>query len=121
MDKLTGLTLERRRHTAAFTGCATRAVSAVCLCALAFLLSACASPQPIAFNEGLRQELLQMQDADQRIRRGKCVCMYFRKFALKNGPCRHMLALRWRASYAALQTYRASTWYNRLLGRNPSS
>jgi hypothetical protein len=39
-----------------------------CLCALTLLLSACASPQPIAFNEALRQELLQMRDADQRIR-----------------------------------------------------
>ena len=57
-------------------------------------------------------------DPDQRIRRGKCVCGYYRKFALKNGPCRHMLALRWRTSVGALEAYRASGWYNRLLGRN---
>ena len=56
-------------------------------------------------------------DADQRIRRGKCVCTYFRQYALKNGPCRHMLALRWRASAGALEAYRASGWYTRLLGR----
>ncbi|MGH7213257.1 MAG: metal-binding protein [Tepidisphaeraceae bacterium] len=56
-------------------------------------------------------------DPDQRIRRGSCVCTYYRKFALKNGPCRHMLALRWRASVGALEAYRASGWYNRLLGR----
>jgi hypothetical protein len=31
-------------------------------------LGACTSTQPIAFNEGLRQELIQMRDADQRIR-----------------------------------------------------
>lgn len=57
-------------------------------------------------------------DADQRIRRGKCICGHYRKYGLKNGPCRHMLALRWRASITALEAYRASTWYNRLLGRN---
>lgn len=53
-------------------------------------------------------------DADGRIRRGKCLCGYFRQFALKAGPCRHMLALRWRASVPALAAYRASSWYNRL-------
>jgi hypothetical protein len=53
-------------------------------------------------------------DADQRIRRGKCVCGYYRQFALKNGPCRHMLALRWRASVGALEAYRQSGWYNRM-------
>ena len=56
-------------------------------------------------------------DADGRIRRGKCLCGYFRKYALKNGPCRHMLALRWRASAGALEAYRASSWYNRMKGR----
>ena len=29
-----------------------------------------------------------------------------------------MLALRWRASVPALEAYRASSWYNRLRGRN---
>ena len=57
-------------------------------------------------------------DPDQRIRRGKCVCGYYRQFALKNGPCRHMLALRWRTSVGALEAYRTSGWYNRLLGRD---
>ncbi len=56
-------------------------------------------------------------DPDQRIRRGKCVCGYYRQFALKNGPCRHMLALRWKASVGSLEAYRQSGWYNRLLGR----
>ena len=56
-------------------------------------------------------------DPDQRIRRGKCVCTYFRKFALKNGPCRHMLALRGRATVGAMEAYQQSGWYNRLLGR----
>jgi hypothetical protein len=53
-------------------------------------------------------------DSDQRIKRGKCVCGYFRQYALKNGPCRHMLALRWRATVGALETYRQSSWYNRM-------
>ena len=57
-------------------------------------------------------------DGDQRIRRGKCMCGHYRKYGLKNGPCRHMLALRWRASASALESYRASSWYNRMLGRN---
>jgi len=57
-------------------------------------------------------------DADQRIRRGKCVCTYFRHFGMKNGPCRHMLALRWRSTVGALDAYRQSNWYNRLKGRS---
>jgi hypothetical protein len=56
-------------------------------------------------------------DGDQRITRGKCICGYYKTFGLKNGPCRHMLALRWRQSVGALEAYRASSWYNRLLGR----
>jgi hypothetical protein len=55
-------------------------------------------------------------DADQNIRRGKCVCGHFRKYGLRNGPCRHMIALRWRSSAKALEAYRASTWYNQLKG-----
>jgi hypothetical protein len=55
-------------------------------------------------------------DGDGRIKRGKCVCGYFRKFGLRNGPCRHMLALRWRASAKALEAYRASGWYNEMGG-----
>ena len=53
-------------------------------------------------------------DSDGRIRRGKCVCGYYRKFGLRNGPCRHMLALRFRSSAAALDAMRASNWYNQL-------
>jgi hypothetical protein len=59
-----------------------------------------------------------MVDADQRIRRGKCVCMYYRKFGMKNGPCRHMLALRWRSTVSAMDAYQHSGWYNRLMGRS---
>ncbi|HWE94263.1 MAG TPA: SWIM zinc finger family protein [Tepidisphaeraceae bacterium] len=55
-------------------------------------------------------------DGDGRIKRGTCVCGYFRKFGLRNGPCRHMLALRWRASAKALEAYRASGWYNEMGG-----
>jgi len=53
-------------------------------------------------------------DSDGRIRRGKCVCGHFRKYGLRNGPCRHMLALRFRSSAAALDAMHASNWYNQL-------
>jgi hypothetical protein len=33
-------------------------------------------------------------DADGRIKRGKCLCGWFRRFGMKNGPCRHMMAIR---------------------------
>lgn len=36
-----------------------------------------------------------MSDLDGRIRRGKCDCSHFRKFGIRNGPCRHMIALRY--------------------------
>ena len=53
-------------------------------------------------------------DGDQRIRRGACVCGHFKRYGLKNGPCRHMLALRWRAYASAYTAYTQSTWYNQL-------
>jgi hypothetical protein len=34
-------------------------------------------------------------DLDGRIRRGKCACGYFRKYGIRNGPCRHMIVLRY--------------------------
>jgi len=42
-------------------------------------------------------------DPDGRIRRGKCVCTHFRRYGLRNGPCRHMLALRWLEPLSAEQ------------------
>jgi hypothetical protein len=42
-----------------------------------------------------------MVDLDGRIRRGKCVCGHFRRFGIRNGPCRHMIALRHAATEAA--------------------
>ena len=33
-------------------------------------------------------------DGDGRIRRGKCLCGWYRKYGIRNGPCRHMMALR---------------------------
>jgi hypothetical protein len=59
-------------------------------------------------------EVEMLVDADQRIKRGKCGCSYFHRFAMKNGPCRHMLALRWRAYASAYAAYTQSTWYNQL-------
>jgi hypothetical protein len=39
-----------------------------------------------------------MIDLDGRIRRGKCVCGHFRKYGIRNGPCRHMIALRYQGT-----------------------
>lgn len=33
-------------------------------------------------------------DADNMIRRGKCVCSHHYKFGIRKGPCRHLLAMR---------------------------
>jgi hypothetical protein len=33
-------------------------------------------------------------DGEDRIKRGKCLCGHFKTYGLRNGPCRHMLALR---------------------------
>jgi hypothetical protein len=57
-------------------------------------------------------------DPEDRIKRGKCLCGHFKQFGLRNGPCRHMIALRWSASVAGLKAYEQSGFYNRLLGRN---
>ena len=44
-------------------------------------------------------------DGDDRIKRGKCLCGHFKKFGLRNGPCRHMIALRRGASAHGLKAY----------------
>jgi hypothetical protein len=54
-----------------------------------------------------------MIDADQRITRGKCICAHYKHFGMKNGPCRHMIALRWKSSVSALTAYQQSSWYAR--------
>jgi hypothetical protein len=41
-----------------------------------------------------------MVDLDGRIRRGKCVCGHYRQYGIRNGPCRHMIALRYETSSA---------------------
>lgn len=33
-------------------------------------------------------------DAEVRIKRGKCLCSHYKTFGIRNGPCRHMLAIR---------------------------
>lgn len=53
-------------------------------------------------------------DADGAIKRGKCLCSHYHRFGMRNGPCRHMLALSWRSSAKALEAFRASSWYNQL-------
>jgi hypothetical protein len=42
-------------------------------------------------------------DLDGRIRRGKCLCGHFRQFGIRNGPCRHMIVLRYLAASAGSQ------------------
>lgn len=56
-------------------------------------------------------------DADDRIKRGKCLCGYFQKYGLRNGPCRHMIALRWGASVTGLKAMEMTGAMNRLLSR----
>lgn len=56
-------------------------------------------------------------DPDDRIKRGKCLCGHYQKYGLRNGPCRHMIALRWGASVAGLTAYEQSGFINRMLGR----
>jgi hypothetical protein len=56
-----------------------------------------------------------MVDADGRIRRGKCACHFYRKSGLRNGPCRHMLALRWMASRRqTVAAVSSESWLTRL-------
>ena len=66
--------------------------------------------------EGTPVEIL--VDMDDRIKRGKCLCGHFKKYGLRNGPCRHMLALRWGTSVQGLSAFEASGFLNRLMGRN---
>jgi hypothetical protein len=48
-------------------------------------------------------------DLDGRIRRGKCECSHFRRYGIRNGPCRHMIALRYlSSSQAAVATSRSN-------------
>jgi hypothetical protein len=56
-------------------------------------------------------------DPDDRIKRGKCLCGHFQKYGLRNGPCRHMIALRSAASLHGLRALEESGATNRLLGR----
>ena len=56
-------------------------------------------------------------DPEDRIKRGKCLCGHFKQFGLRNGPCRHMIALRWSASALGLKAYEESGFFNRMLGR----
>jgi hypothetical protein len=39
-------------------------------------------------------------DLDGRIRRGRCLCGHFRQYGIRNGPCRHMIVLRYLSAAA---------------------
>ena len=65
--------------------------------------------------EGKPVEIL--LEPDDRIRRGKCLCGHFKKYGLRNGPCRHMIALRWGTSVHGLRALEASGAINQALGR----
>jgi hypothetical protein len=56
-------------------------------------------------------------DPDDRIKLGKCMCGHFKQFGLRNGPCRHMIALRFGVSVHGRRAYEESGFLNRLLGR----
>jgi len=56
-------------------------------------------------------------DPDDRIKRGKCLCGHYKTYGLRNGPCRHMIALRFGASAHGLAAFQKSGYYNQLLGR----
>jgi hypothetical protein len=55
-----------------------------------------------------------MVDADQRIKRGKCICGHHKKYGMRNGPCRHMIALRWGSSVSGIEAYQKSGWYEQM-------
>jgi hypothetical protein len=57
-----------------------------------------------------------MIDLDGRIRRGKCACSHYHKYGIRNGPCRHMIALRYQATAPAAPT--ASPRTNGYASRN---
>lgn len=65
--------------------------------------------------EGKPVEIL--LDADERIRRGKCLCGHYKKYGLRNGPCRHMIALRSGTTVHGQRAIEASGAMDRLLGR----
>ena len=56
-------------------------------------------------------------DSDGRVKRGKCVCSYYHKFGLRNGPCAHLQALRAQAvtTGPAAAEESMAQWYRRLL------
>ena len=54
-------------------------------------------------------------DPEDRIKRGKCLCGHYKTFGLRNGPCRHMLALRSLAmSPSGAEVSRGGGWDERI-------
>lgn len=57
-----------------------------------------------------KQECEVLFDADQRLLRGKCGCSHHRRNGLRNGPCRHLLALRMVATAASPASAVTDPW-----------
>jgi hypothetical protein len=55
-------------------------------------------------------------DVDDRIKRGKCLCGHYKQFGLRNGPCRHMIALRWIASRQGFEAMQQTKLFNTQIG-----
>jgi hypothetical protein len=56
-----------------------------------------------------------LQDADRRIIRGQCNCSHYFRFKLRQGPCRHMQALR-RAADGEGPAGNIEQWFRRVSG-----
>jgi hypothetical protein len=60
-----------------------------------------------------RQAVELLLDADGLIRRGKCPCPHHRRAGLRQGPCRHLLALRQAARGSLPLSADLSEWFDR--------
>jgi hypothetical protein len=58
-----------------------------------------------------------VMNADGRVTRGQCNCSHYFRFKLRAGPCRHMQALRRKAS-GAQSAFDVQQWYRFLMGSN---
>ncbi len=73
-----------------------------------------AAPRGSVLVKGTVEELTPeiILDADGRIKRGSCQCKHHRRFGIRKGPCRHLLALRSLAMQAESGLPRSlDAWY----------